>query len=110
MNLTLNKKEVFTVSEFLACQPNKPSHSKNPLKTSIYSFFPPITISSFFPVFDPAFGLFVIGGGLIAVVALAEYAFASYGKTEISSFISGVFKFVFPVLGYGLVFWFLLGL
>lgn len=104
------KKEVFTVSEFLACQPNKPDQSKQPLKTSIYSFFPPITISSFFPVFDPAFGLFVIGGVVIATIALSEFLTASFGKTDASAFITGIAKFAFPVIGYGLVFWFLFGL
>lgn len=111
MNLAMNrKKEVFTVSEFLACQPIKPAQCKQPLNTSIYSFFPPITISAFFPVLDPTFSLFLIGGVFIAIVALIEFILASFGKTGISSFISGVAKFIFPALGYGLIFWFLLGL
>ena len=105
------KKEVLTLSEFLAPQPSKPTQSKKPLNTSIYSFFPPITISSFFPVLsDPTFGLFVIGCGLITIVGFAEYVLALSGNSEISAYIAGISKVVFPIIGYGLLFWFLLSL
>lgn len=101
------KKETFTVKEFLTGQPKVPTHSKKSLVKSIYSFFPPITISSFFPVAEPSFALFLVGGAVITLVALTEYGTASQGFQDISIFISGITKILFPLVGYGVIFWFL---
>ncbi|MFJ7680350.1 hypothetical protein ACIQXQ_20185 [Peribacillus sp. NPDC097198] len=101
-----HKIEVIPYKDFMS-RPATSIQRKTPLHSNIYSFFPSITITSFFPIGDPAFAFFLVSGGLIAVVALSETALASSGLSSVSSVLSSLFRFVLPVVGYGLIFWFL---
>lgn len=81
---------------------NRPAilpQKKTPIQSNIYSLFPPITITPFFPVGDPVFALFLLGGALIAGIALSETAFASNGMTAVSSAISSLVRFALPIVG-----------
>ncbi|MGE8079237.1 hypothetical protein [Peribacillus loiseleuriae] len=100
------KIEVIPFKDFMR-RPATLIQNRTPLQTNIYSFFPPITISSFIPVGDPAFALFLIGGSLITVIALSEYLFASGGLSGLAGTIAGIMKLILPIAGYGLIFWFL---
>jgi hypothetical protein len=101
---TKNKKEVIPFKEFMSL-PAKRIHQETPLNTSIYSFFPPITIKSFFPVHDLGFSLFLIGGAVILAVALADRFLMSTDTSEIGMYLSSFVKVAFPVVGFGSILW-----
>jgi len=99
-----NKIEVISFKDFMS--PPAPSiQMKFPLTTSIYGFIPPITLKGLFPLHEPAFVLFLIGGGLIAATAFSEKILTVNGFTNITGVVSRVTKIMFPVLGYGALFW-----
>jgi hypothetical protein len=101
-----NKKEVIPFKDFMS-PPAASIRKKIPLQT-VYSFLPPFTIKSFLPVgIDPMFTIFLVAGGVVVLVAVSEYLLAEAGFTEISGFMTGLFKFLLPVVGYGSILWFL---
>ncbi|MEK5390233.1 hypothetical protein NSQ59_07590 [Margalitia sp. FSL K6-0131] len=103
----LNKKiEVIPFNEFMS-RPAHPIERNLPLQTSIYSFFPPITLKAFFPLHDPTFVLFTLACGTVVVIALTEKILAINGLTGIAGNISSFLKFAFPIGSFGLIFWFL---
>lgn len=100
------KKEVISFKDFMS-RPAHPIERNTPLQTSIYSFFPPITLKAFFPLHDPTFALFSIACGTVVVIALTEKILATNGLTGIAGSISSFLKFAFPIGSFGLIFWFL---
>lgn len=103
---TNHKIGVIPFKEFMS-RPATLTQKKTPLQSNIYSLFQPISITSFFPLGDQAFAIFLFGGAVIAGIALTEIALATNGMTAVSSAITSLVKFVLPILGYGLIFWFL---
>jgi hypothetical protein len=104
----LNKKKIEVISfrDFMS-RPAASIQKKAPL-IPVYSFLPPFTIKSLLPVgLDPTFTIFVIAGSTVVIFALFEYMLAEFGFTEISDVLGTVFKFAFPVAGYGTILWFL---
>lgn len=71
---------------------------------NIYSFFPPITITSLFPVSDPSFLLFITAGSVIVLIAITE-SILSY--SDIALVLNNISRFLFPILGFGAIFWLL---
>jgi hypothetical protein len=103
------KKEVLSFQDFMG-PPAKSIQKEIPLTTSIFSFFPPITLKSFIPIQDPFFALFFFGSCLIVGIALLEKIIAGVGATDISNVLSTLFKLAFPAVSIGVLFWFLLSL
>jgi hypothetical protein len=104
--LRTKKIEVIPFREFVSL-PAKRTQKKAPL-LPVYSFLPPFTIKSLLPIgLDPTFTIFIIAGTSVVVLALFEYTLAEFGFTEISDIMGTIFKFAFPVVGYGTILWFL---
>jgi hypothetical protein len=102
-----NKIEVIPFKDFMCGRPATPIQKKTPL-LPVYSFLPPFTIKSLLPIgLDPTFTIFILASGIIVLLAVCEYALAEFGFTEISDVLGTVFKFAFPVAGYGTILWFL---
>jgi hypothetical protein len=98
------KKEVIPFKEFLspaAAIIPKQRH----LPAHVYSFFPPITLKSFFPIHDGGFSLFLLAGGIILIIALADRFLMNTETSEIGIYISSFAKVAFPVVGFGSVLW-----
>jgi hypothetical protein len=103
-----NKIEVIPFREFMAGNhrvKKETPRTKNVCAMS--AFFPVITPQNLFPIHDPGFALFVIGAGLIAGSAFLERISARFGAPVVAQVISDVSRFLFPVIGYGALFWFL---
>ncbi len=100
------KIEVISFRDFMS-GPAAQILKKTPLETSIYSFLPPITLKSFFPVHDPLFALFLASASLIAAIAFLEKIIAIHGFSEVTETISNIMKVILPIIGYVLIFWFL---
>ncbi|PKR82442.1 hypothetical protein [Heyndrickxia camelliae] len=101
-----NKIEVISFKDFMS-RPAHPIERNTPLQTSIYSFFPPITLKALFPLHDPTFSLFILACGTVIVFAITEKIFAVNGLNGIASSISSFLKFAFPIGSFGIIFWFL---
>ncbi|MBP1944653.1 hypothetical protein [Cytobacillus luteolus] len=101
-----NKIEVIPFNEFMS-RPAYRIPKKIPLTNSIFSFLPPITLKGLFPLHEPAFALFVLGGGLIVATAFVEYLLAENDSGYIASIISSAASVLFPIVAYGAVFWFI---
>jgi hypothetical protein len=105
--LNSKKIEVIPFKDFMCGRPATPIQKKTPL-LPVYSFLPPFTIKSLLPIgLDPTFTIFIFATGTIVLFAICEYALAEFGFTEISDVLGTVFKFTFPVAGYGTILWFL---
>jgi hypothetical protein len=103
-----NKIEVILFKDFMGGRAATPIIQKKIPLPPVYSFLPPFTIKSLLPVgLDPTFTIFVIAGSTVVIFALFEYMLAEFGFTEISDVLGTVFKFAFPVAGYGTILWFL---
>jgi hypothetical protein len=103
-----NKKEVISFRNFMGGRAATPIIQKKTPLPPVYSFLPPFTIKSLLPIgLDPTFTIFILATGTIVLFAVCEYALAEFGFTEISDVLGTVFKFAFPVAGYGTILWFL---
>lgn len=100
----IKKKEVIPFKDFMS-PPAAIIPKRKPLPTSLYSFFPPITIKSFFPIHDFGFSLFLTTGGIVLVLALADRFFTSTETSEVGMYLSSFAKVAFPVVGFGSVLW-----
>jgi len=80
-------------------------HTKNIYRHAGY--FPVITPHNLFPFHDPGFLVFAAGVGLIVGSAFLERLFARSGSLVVAETISDVSRFLFPLIGYGVLFWFL---
>jgi hypothetical protein len=107
--LSTKKKEVIPFKVFMS-SPATRTFKGIPLTSSIYSFLPPMTLMDFIPIHDPAYGLFLLGSGLIIGIALLEKIISGSGATELSAILSTLARFAFPGVGFGVLFWFLLQL
>jgi hypothetical protein len=109
--LLKNKMETIPFREFMAGNHRtRKEASPNKSIRSMSVFFSVITPSSFFPVHDTGFALFLIGSAAIAGSALLQHMTAKAGSTAISEVISSVSGFIFPAVVYGAVFWFFFSL
>lgn len=105
-----NKIEAIPFRKFMA---NEHTVRETPRTNSIYAFsafFPAITPTSFFPVHDTDFLLFLIGAGVIVGSAFFERMAAKVGSTAIADTISSISGFAFPFIVYSAVFWFFFSL
>ncbi|KYD20515.1 hypothetical protein [Saccharococcus caldoxylosilyticus] len=106
-----NEIEAIDFREFMAGNHHTQKQSPRTKNVRAMSmFFPVITPSSFFPVYDTGFALFLIGSAAIAGSALLQHMTAKAGSPAISEVISSVSGFIFPVVVYGAVFWFFFSL
>ena len=97
------KIEVIPFKEFMS-RPAYRIPKKIPLTNSIYSFLPPITVKGLFPLHEPAFALFVLGGCLNVATAFVEYLLAENDSGYLAAIISNVASVLFPIIAYGVVF------
>jgi hypothetical protein len=100
-----NKTEAISFREFMA---DEHTAKEMPRTKSIYAFsafFPAITSTSFFPIHDTDFLLFLVGAGVIVASAFFERMAAKVGSTTIADTISSISSFAFPVIVYGAVLW-----
>jgi len=102
-----NKIEVIPFREFMAGNHRTKKETPRTKNVCVMSaFFPTITPGSFFPVHDPGFALFLIGGAVIAGSAFFQHFAAKSGSPAISEAIGAISGFVFPVVVYGAILWF----
>lgn len=99
------KREVIPFKEFLR-PPAAIIPNRRPL-TPIYSFFPPITIKSFFPIHDGGFSLFLLAGSVVVIIALADRFLMSTDCSAFGMYVSAFAKVAFPVVGFGAGLWLL---
>jgi hypothetical protein len=100
-----NKIEAIPFREFMA---NEHKRKETPHTKSIYAFsgfFPTITPTSFFPVYDTDFLLFLVGAGAIIASSFFEQMAAQLGLTNVAGTIKTISSFAFPVMVYGAVLW-----
>jgi hypothetical protein len=100
-----NKTEAISFREFMA---DEHTAKEMPRINSIYAFsgfFPMITPTSFFPIHDTDFVLFLVGAGAIVASAFFEQMAAKLGSTNIAGTIKTISGFAFPVMVYGAVLW-----
>ncbi|MED3722711.1 hypothetical protein P4531_03275 [Geobacillus stearothermophilus] len=98
-----NEIEAIDFREFMAGNHHTQKQSPRTKNVRAMSmFFPVITPSSFFPVYDTGFALFfalfLIGSAAIAGSALLQHMTAKAGSPAISEVISSVSGFIFPVV------------
>jgi hypothetical protein len=100
------KKEVISFRDFMS-RPATTIQKKTPLRNNIYSFFPPITIGSFFPVHDLEFSLFLLSGGVIVIIAIMDRFLTGTDASSAGILLSNIARVAFPVVGFGSVLWLL---
>ncbi|MDW7616990.1 hypothetical protein SC499_20290 [Peribacillus simplex] len=102
--------EVIDFKTFMAGNYRKP---KRLINTSVYSFMPSITISSFFsmsPGFATLYGV-VIGVGLLGILShCLEVTAANAGHEELAMAIETVTRLAFSIGGFSFIGWFLLSI
>lgn len=103
MIFTVKKKEVFTLKEFLACQPKEPTQSKRPLTTPLYGYMGLDTTShSVFSGYDfnsPYYVVFGIAGVLLLSI-LVENIFIAHGNPRKAEQVKSFTQFVMPIVFY----------
>jgi hypothetical protein len=105
--LRKNKTETIPFRDFMAA-----NHTEKKLSPdiNIYSLFPIVTPELLFPIHEPDFAIFVIGGGLVLVSVFFEKLLFRTGMTIAAETIGSTMKIILPIVGYGAIFWFLFSL
>ncbi|AND39566.1 hypothetical protein [Cytobacillus oceanisediminis] len=102
MILAAKKKEVFTVSEFLARQPKEPTQSNTP-HIPLYGYMGLDTTSrSFFSEYDFNTPYYIVFGiaGVLLVSTLIENVFVAHGNPRKAEQVKAFTQFAMPVVFY----------